>query len=655
MTDTEESQKAKRRRVDVTDGDEKAEAGASETSPLDLIRSNMDRCKVNHVSTKTRMREKLVELVVSILTNVVKMKSMEISEPSTAQTEVEVRIGSFVTNSQGLLHFEPGVTKDHYFAMRDAVARLKQFSALPVRRICEYNFPIDDGRTHVRITCDQNEVPQAAETKKNLSTNEIRVSEPYQFRVSASNEQKIEVPKFLSPNWTIRREKLRQSYQYVEEKETLVFVDFSEVDSTYKLSNQERKTYEIEIEINSTLVPKLEGKDWRTKVARGLVQCCMYLNEFADKLNKFVFEGVPADPVAQESILQLKHAVMQWIPNSAQYSENTNPYKLRFPGSLPVALSRRHFSLIQREVYHISEKSDGSRFFLLVNPGGIHGSKGVFLIDRKFAFHRLKDYTCLQQIFCQGQTLLDGEMVMHRDRYPMFLVFDVLACNGKPYSDETLDKRLQVLRDDVITPYRKALDEGVVPKALPFQIIAKAIFPKRYARKLASSIKTINGERYYQDAKRFHKTDGIIFTPNTPYQPYGNYLTFKWKYLDQISIDWRVVESESNQNVGHQYCGDRGLPLMFASKSNEGEVVTAPADFEPSSFEKLKRELTQKNLSLTNSIVECGYDVRCGKWTFHCIRDDKSAPNYIGIAVECLLSIAENISIGELVELCERK
>ena len=56
---------------------------------------------------------------------------------------------------------------------------------------------------------------------------------------------------------------------------------------------------------------------------------------------------------------------------------------------------------------------------------------------------------------------------------------------------------------------------------------------------MASIIET-NGERFYQDDKRHHKTDGIIFTPDEIYQPKTCENLFKWKYLDMWSIDLKV-------------------------------------------------------------------------------------------------------------------
>jgi hypothetical protein len=47
-------------------------------------------------------------------------------------------------------------------------------------------------------------------------------------------------------------------------------------------------------------------------------------------------------------------------------------------------------------------------------------------------------------------------------------------------------------------------------------------------------------EYFYQDDKRYHRTDGIIFTPNSAYIAHTNPQLFKWKYTDKCSIDFKL-------------------------------------------------------------------------------------------------------------------
>src|SRR5689334_7265770 len=103
---------------------------------------------------------------------------------------------------------------------------------------------------------------------------------------------------------------------------------------------------------------------------------------------------------------------------------------------------------------------------------------------------------------------------------PMYLVFDAIAVNGSPCGHEPLSKRLEVIRKTVIEPYRKAVESSVIPQIHPFILIGKPFFEKTKIKNVLECIKlTESGERYYIDQRRHHKTDGLIFTPDRPYQP----------------------------------------------------------------------------------------------------------------------------------------
>lgn len=108
-------------------------------------------------------------------------------------------------------------------------------------------------------------------------------------------------------------------------------------------------------------------------------------------------------------------------------------------------------------------------------------------MNRSFRFYRVGGYDQLIQLYSSsGATLLDGEMVRHRetDRYVLlaqftpilliifacdvyisiysatFLVFDCIAINGKNYSQESLTDRLKRIRDLVVVPYRSVIEKG---------------------------------------------------------------------------------------------------------------------------------------------------------------------------------------------------
>ena len=82
--------------------------------------------------------------------------------------------------------------------------------------------------------------------------------------------------------------------------------------------------------------------------------------------------------------------------------------------------------------------------------------------------------------------------------------------------------------------YRRIYRDNTV-----FTLIGKQFYSKKDMLQLRSKIIQLNHQRYYRDPdpphKRFHKTDGLIFTPDTPYHPKGTGDLYKWKYTDLVS------------------------------------------------------------------------------------------------------------------------
>jgi ATP-dependent DNA ligase len=157
-----------------------------------------------------------------------------------------------------------------------------------------------------------------------------------------------------------------------------------------------------------------------------------------------------------------------------------------------------------------------------------------------------------------GCTLLDGELVSHLStNHQMYLIFDIISLDGKVLTSQTLEKRLEKI-GEVVGIYRNSVTNKSIPADHPFEIIGKTFMDKSRMYKLSSCIFEENGYRVYRDEKRYHKTDGIIFTPNEQYVPRTVRNMFKWKYVDEISIDLKVNVNKFGV-VTFSCAGDRGI------------------------------------------------------------------------------------------------
>jgi hypothetical protein len=122
--------------------------------------------------------------------------------------------------------------------------------------------------------------------------------------------------------------------------------------------------------------------------------------------------------------------------------------------------------LLALVLFRACEKSDGERAMLYVSKERQAG----YLIDRKFLVRQLKHPVYAELWGAQGDTLLDGELVLreHHAAHPHsgpsaapgqqplanFMVFDALVVNGARTLEQKLSLRLEQIGRNVVVPYR---------------------------------------------------------------------------------------------------------------------------------------------------------------------------------------------------------
>jgi hypothetical protein len=82
-------------------------------------------------------------------------------------------------------------------------------------------------------------------------------------------------------------------------------------------------------------------------------------------------------------IIELKRNVLSLCTNNK--SDEFDLVNAKFPGCLPMEISRSDFDKLRNVKYWVCEKSDGIRAFMFLNENQI------YFVDRRFDFYRLEE------------------------------------------------------------------------------------------------------------------------------------------------------------------------------------------------------------------------------------------------------------------------
>ena len=337
-----------------------------------------------------------------------------------------------------------------------------------------------------------------------------------------------------------------------------------------------------------------------------------------------------------------------------------------FPGTLPVALRREQLEKIRVGKYWVSEKTDGTRYSLFLS----YPEKRVFLVDRKFNFYELPSCENMSSLFCsKGSTLFDGEVVQNLERKEMvFMIFDILSFEGEKLKEKPLLERLQKVAK-AIDIFRKNQEKFC------FELIAKNFYKSKEISQLLQNITKGDHNHnnndhpqqpFYRDKRRFHLTDGIIFTPPSSYQFRCDENLFKWKFPELISVDFKLsYKHEPNPRDWTQnlwfVCGGKGEDFFFRefsfSQSDTKKLKLALIEFCNTTEDPQKYALDLPLLIQQKAvIVEC-FVTKNGEalqFSFYKIRTDKHIPNFVTVVQDTISSAEENITIQDIVSYCTK-
>ena len=165
----------------------------------------------------------------------------------------------------------------------------------------------------------------------------------------------------------------------------------------------------------------------------------------------------------------------------------------------------------------------------------------------------------------------------------------------------------------------------------------------------------------------YHKSDGIVFQPNSPYGMKTDTSLLKWKWPELCSVDLQLTLSENRchdvtlmaggpDNVLVQ-CTQKNLSTISLLNISNFDTYRMRADVEEF---VIRSELesgdgvSSSSDNFRNSkgnrrvVVEMTYLPNVGNWMYHCIRGDKLIPNSINTVMSVLMELADGVTVEEL-------
>lgn len=315
----------------------------------------------------------------------------------------------------------------------------------------------------------------------------------------------------------------------------------------------------------------------------------------------------------------------------------------KFPAPQPVSVSRKHLITVRASRYYVCEKSDGETSCLFTLDAN------VYLMNRKCIVKRVRpDSEAAKALLLLfgSHTCVVGEWLPEQNSFRMF---DVLMHKRRGYTQSKFEARLQVMW---------SLFERGTPDGLPFDIRVKKFALRNQAKSLIvgciRKLPGVENKYWYDDGKRSNGNDGTVLVPaDNDYfcTLFPNQPILKHKWDDMNTIDYAICKpwfDQTGKLVLYSAC--QTLPITMSSTTPEFRLVVARkiaiSGEEKSEIDKI---IFQES-TLTKHIVEMSYVCQESRWKFVGCRDtDKDTPNILETAISTLETIADHVTIEELL------
>ncbi|KAJ3432976.1 mRNA-capping enzyme [Anaeramoeba flamelloides] len=258
---------------------------------------------------------------------------------------------------------------------------------------------------------------------------------------------------------------------------------------------------------------------------------------------------------------ELKNIICKWF----NYKE-----KNKFLGTIPVPLTKSNAKTLTEHQYYVTWNALGDRCMLLIL------NEKCYLIGKNFKFYKVS--AKFPKI---NKTIMDGELVAEpiassksnnsvligktskKMKY-IFLVFDALFYNGKPYFQKNLGERLGVVKH-LINFQKNHLSKSNLQQYLndPFQMKFKDIYELKHAKTILNQLQP----------NIAHPNNGLIFTPvNQPYIFHNSNSLLKWIPFKEQKILFLIKNfKNSNRKTAGLFVLNKTSDNDFSGNGDEGD------------------------------------------------------------------------------------
>ena len=304
---------------------------------------------------------------------------------------------------------------------------------------------------------------------------------------------------------------------------------------------------------------------------------------------------------------------------------NTSDQKLTMHRNEPANIKVEN--LFSPNDYFVTSKLDGTRKFLYILKGH------VYFLSPPYEIIRLSSTS----LNIDKQWLIDGEFVNSHNSTPQFYAFDCLIANNINVEHLSFDKRI-----DLCVKFFTTITFNEI------ELHTKHFYKNS---DFYTNINDAINNNITLEQNNL-KTDGIIIQPVK--QPYINSSTLKWKPIDQLTIDFRVVQKTTDQyflqSIGYRkqlthheqeaITIVKGfVPILPTGKFAETFKGTR---FFPHSGIVTIKDVLFLNEEINNRIIEFRWN---GEFEPVRYRDDRPYPNRTDVAVSIWNDINSPISI----------
>lgn len=288
--------------------------------------------------------------------------------------------------------------------------------------------------------------------------------------------------------------------------------------------------------------------------------------------------------------------------------------------------------------YTVTDKANGKRKFLVIDPNGIYLMFPPVFLDKIATTKDIESYkiTKYYGTIVEGEYINEEELI-NSEHKPLFLLYDIVSYAGNNnIQKETLEKRHLYLKNvyDALK-----IRQHLFPM---FEIKMKEFIPFKTRDEFYSAVNKVLSKSY-----PYH-IDGLIFTPNNfgystdlyNKDPRFRKLSetpdiLKWKFSEELTIDLAVVHTptEDGQNI-----------VLYAG--NDSDSFTQFVGDKRHPF-KLSTDLEINQLLRSvpsHSIVEFGWNYKTNKLYAKKLRSNKTLPNKIKIVLDVWNDIHTPIS-----------